>query len=339
MFGTAVAKPFTAITTLLDRYPKAFYHCSCLAPAIVMSSETQTPTAAKLRHAAAAIASDVAHSPMKSRNHEAILCLNAELLALEKTMADTSDIITTAISHTQNLVMEAHRWQSVHENGQSLRRVLDQSLESILGLSESSIQEKTAVVSSESAHPWNMESLVHYCKMKNSKRWGMETDIKKELRFNVFINNRFATLGTWYMLESLLGRFVPLLFQSFPDDRKREALKSVGDDSSAKTATKQANDTVCIEHHPNCLHVRNRGLICLLSRLNHTQTITATIRHDGRSKTYESVTPKLEKRFIRLRFWDIFLQRIKSKEPGETSRIFTSYRIPLLERILWDKLE
>lgn len=121
-----------------------------------MSNETQTPSAAKLRHSAALIASDISQAPLKNRNYEKLSQLNAELMALEKTMANTSDILASAITHTNNLVSEARRWSSVDYSGRFLRSVLDQSLSSILNVDEAMSKEETesqAVVSSETAHP------------------------------------------------------------------------------------------------------------------------------------------------------------------------------------------
>lgn len=97
-------------------------------------NETKTPTAAKLRHVATKIAQDIAHAPLKSRNHEELLGLNAQLQGSDKTMIATSDMITSAITQTQDLVMEAHRWTSANTHGTNLTGMIEQSINHILGV-------------------------------------------------------------------------------------------------------------------------------------------------------------------------------------------------------------
>lgn len=100
-------------------------------------NETKTPTAAKLRYVATKIAQDIAHAPLKSRNHEELLALNAQLQASDKTMIATSDMITSAITQTQDLVMEAHRWTSANTHGTNLTDMIEQSINHILGVDAS----------------------------------------------------------------------------------------------------------------------------------------------------------------------------------------------------------
>lgn len=127
-----------------------------------MSQEADMPSAAKLRHSASTIASDIAHAPLKSQHHEALHELNAHLQSLEKTMATTSDTLTSAIAHAQDLVMEAQRWSSTLYNSDALRAALDRSLTSVAGQlsntdphasSNVSTGAGDPVVSSEMAHP------------------------------------------------------------------------------------------------------------------------------------------------------------------------------------------
>lgn len=123
-----------------------------------MSNETNTPSAAKLRLSAATIASDIAHAPIQSRHHETLHKLNGDLIALEKTMASTSDTLTLAIAQAQDLVMESHRWSSTMYNSETLRAALDHSLISVSGeqvatASNSADSNADAMVSSETAHP------------------------------------------------------------------------------------------------------------------------------------------------------------------------------------------
>lgn len=102
-----------------------------------MITDTQTPSAAKLRHVAATIAQDIAHAPIKNRNHKAIQKLNSQLQSMDKTMTATSHTIAIAISHTQDLA-EAHRWSSMGANGQPIINTIDQSLATMLGRAFSS---------------------------------------------------------------------------------------------------------------------------------------------------------------------------------------------------------
>lgn len=128
----------------------------------IMSDEANTPSAAKLRHSASTIASDIAHAPLKSQHHETLHKLNADLQMLEKTMTTTSDTLTGAIAHVQDLVMESQRWSATIYNSDALRAALDHSLTSISGqLSDTNTHAPSntptdasdPVVSSEMAHP------------------------------------------------------------------------------------------------------------------------------------------------------------------------------------------
>lgn len=98
-----------------------------------MSVETHTTNAAKLRHTAAVIATDIAQAPLHTRQHRTLVSLNSQFVALDKTLTATSDTLTSTIARAQDLVMEALRWSSASYNGASLRAALDHSLASIDG--------------------------------------------------------------------------------------------------------------------------------------------------------------------------------------------------------------
>lgn len=57
--------------------------------------------------------------------------------------------------------------------------------------------------------------------------------------------------------------------------------------------------------------------MCLFGCLDDTQTVTATIRHDGGREPDEGVASELLERFFRVGFRDVFLQGVEHKEPWE----------------------
>lgn len=100
----------------------------------LLNMETNTTSAARLRHTAATIASDLAHAPLRNRHYEELKRLNAETMSLEKTLTTTSDTLTSAITSAQDLVMETHRWTRTAYDNATVRTALDHSLASIEGL-------------------------------------------------------------------------------------------------------------------------------------------------------------------------------------------------------------
>lgn len=98
-----------------------------------MNNEKHTTTAAKLRHTAASIATDIANAPLKNRHHEALVRLNAHFLTLEKSMLSTSDSLSSTVSSAQDLVAAFSRLRIASHNTRSLRSSLGHSLAHLSG--------------------------------------------------------------------------------------------------------------------------------------------------------------------------------------------------------------
>lgn len=63
-----------------------------------MSDDTLTPSTARLRQMAASIAQDVAHAPVRSGSAQAVQQVSAQLQGIDRTMASTSEILSSALS-------------------------------------------------------------------------------------------------------------------------------------------------------------------------------------------------------------------------------------------------
>lgn len=111
--------------------------------------ETNTTSAARLRHTAATIASDLAHAPLRNRHYEELKRLNAETVSLEKTLTATSNTLTSTITNVQDLLMETHRWTRTAYDNATVRSALDHSLASIEGLQDVATSPQTATSSTE----------------------------------------------------------------------------------------------------------------------------------------------------------------------------------------------
>lgn len=113
-----------------------------------MSISSDASSAAVLRNLTASIASDLAHAPLKSQNHANLISLTSRFLTMEKVMIQTSDNVANAIAHAHHLLSDARAWQSISEEGGSLRSAMHLSICRIEGpLSHH------ATVSDETAHP------------------------------------------------------------------------------------------------------------------------------------------------------------------------------------------
>lgn len=111
--------------------------------------ETNTTSAARLRHTAAMIASDLAHAPLRNRHYEELKRLNAETVSLEKTLTATSDTLTSTIKNVQDLLMETHRWTRTAYDNATVRTALDHSLASIEGLQDVATSPQPTISSTE----------------------------------------------------------------------------------------------------------------------------------------------------------------------------------------------
>lgn len=98
-----------------------------------MSKETDTPSAAVLRQLSTSIASDLAHAPLKSKNHEKLSVLTKRFLVQEKAMAATSEMVDRAIGNAKELIKEAEKWESIAEEEDSIVVTMQESVTRISG--------------------------------------------------------------------------------------------------------------------------------------------------------------------------------------------------------------
>lgn len=117
--------------------PLAGLFVTNLPPVHLLSScykmpEAASSSAAVLRDLCTSVAQDIAHAPLKSGHYIRLTTLTKQMLALERTMATTSEQVGHAIAHANELTREAATWRTLAERG-TLAGVLDGSMRRVAG--------------------------------------------------------------------------------------------------------------------------------------------------------------------------------------------------------------
>lgn len=99
-----------------------------------MNKDTTSPSAAVLRSVASSVALDLAHAPLKSKHHDRLTNLTKQYVALEKSMTHTSEMVTKAMRHADELIREAKTWRAISEEGSSLASGVEQSMNRVSGV-------------------------------------------------------------------------------------------------------------------------------------------------------------------------------------------------------------
>lgn len=113
-----------------------------------MNKDTTSPSAAVLRSVASSVALDLAHAPLKSKHHDRLTNLTKQHIALEKSMTLTSEMVTKALGHADQLIREARNWHAIAEEGLGLTTDVEQSMSRIAGVDMNAL-----LTSSERAEP------------------------------------------------------------------------------------------------------------------------------------------------------------------------------------------